>query len=341
VSLGWRGRVGGEVRMVTRQRPQSVAQRPACLPVVRVRPEPEPVAWAPSGVLLRLVAVIAALALLAAAAGLLWDGGEGATEFTAVTGETVELYGRGLYAHDSPFKAGANQGADVLTLVACIPLLLVAARWYARGSLRGHLLLLGTLVWFLYLYASLSLGTAYNALFLVYVLLFAASLYAVLRALVGVDAGDLERRLQPGVPRRALGTFMLVSGVVTAGIWLIDPVGAMLTGRRPLQLEHYTTLVTTALDIAAIVPAALAAGVLILRGVARGYAIAMGLLILEVLLLPMIVLQTIFQLRAGVDFTTAEIVGPIAGFSVLASVGIWMTVALLRNVSDETPVMRG
>ena len=35
----------------------------------------------------------------------------------------------------------------------------------------------------------------------------------------------------------------------------------------------------------------------------------------------------------GVSGTTAEIVGPVAGFVMLALVAIWMLVALLRNVA--------
>jgi len=39
---------------------------------------------------------------------------------------------------------------------------------YQRGSMGGQLLLTGTLGYFLYLYASMALGAAYNRLFVVY-----------------------------------------------------------------------------------------------------------------------------------------------------------------------------
>jgi hypothetical protein len=321
--------------MVTQSRAPSSGQRGLTIPSVRPRTAQSKARWIPSRMLLGLVAVLSGLSFAASSVGLLWGGGSGSSEFVAVTGETVELYGRGLYANDSLFKAGANQGADVLTLAFGIPLLLVAARLYLRGSLRGHLLLLGTSVWFLYYYASMSLGTAYNGLFLLYVGLFAASLYAVIFTFIELQARRLDDRVQPDMPRRALAIFMFASGLITTGIWLIDPLSALIGGASPAQLEHGATLVTTALDIAVIVPATFIAGVLILRHVAFGYAVAMSLLVLEILLLPMIALQTIFQLRAGVSFTTVEIVGPIGGFSVLAAIAIWMTVNLLRNIDEH------
>ena len=53
-----------------------------------------------------------------------------------------------------------------------------------------------------------------------------------------------------------------------------------------------------------------------------------------VLLLPTIALSTALQAAAGISFTTAQVVGPIAGFGVLGSVGAWLLVRLLRAVPD-------
>jgi hypothetical protein len=55
------------------------------------------------------------------------------------------------------------------------------------------------------------------------------------------------------------------------------------------------------------------------------------------MLAPLIATQTVSQLLAGVSFTTAEIVGPVTGFIVLALVAIWILTALLRNVSGPDP----
>jgi hypothetical protein len=52
-----------------------------------------------------------------------------------------------------------------------------------------------------------------------------------------------------------------------------------------------------------------------------------------VLVAATIIAGTVFQVRAGVDFTTGEIVGPIAGFLVLAAVGLWLLVRLLRQAA--------
>lgn len=79
------------------------------------------------------------------------------------------------------------------------------------------------------------------------------------------------------------------------------------------------------------------AGVLILRRNPLGYLIAFSLLVLETTLAPLIATQTVSQVLAGVSFTTGEIVGPMAGFVVLATVAIWVMVTILRNISDSAP----
>jgi len=129
-----------------------------------------------------LAALIALLALVAAGTGLFWLSGDGPLTVTTVRGETVELYGRGLYRDDSVFKGAGFRGTDAVTLVLAIPLLVITTLLYRRGSLGGGLLLTGTLGFFLYNYASLALGAAYNNLFLVYVALFGASLFAFVLA---------------------------------------------------------------------------------------------------------------------------------------------------------------
>jgi hypothetical protein len=199
------------------------------------------------------------------------------------------------------------------------------------------LLLTGTLVWFLYVYASLALGTAYNNLFLLYVALFSAALGAFVLAFGSIDLQALPAQVSSRLPRRGLAFFMVGSGVVTLGVWIEAPVSALIKRQPPSVIEHSTTLFTHALDLAVIVPAAILAGVLILRRAPLGYLMAFSLLILEVLLAPMIALQTAFQLQAGVTFTTAEIVGPIGGFVVIALIAIWFLVALLRTIGvDES-----
>lgn len=285
--------------------------------------------------LVALAGAVAVLAATTAAMGLLWTGSGPTYPFQTLRGETVEIFGRGLYAHDTIFQVGANWGVDLVALVLGIPLLVVAAHLYRRSSLRGHLLLIGSFGFFSYYGASYALGTvAYNQLFLVYTALFSVSLFGLILAFVGLEPGLLTP--DASMPRRVIGWFMIFSGVATAFIWLLDPVAAVVAGEAPSALGNQTTLFTHALDLGVIVPTAILSGVMILRGRLFGYAAAMSLLVLEVALLPMIATATYAQIHLGVSFTTAEILGPIGGFSVVALGAVGAIIAVLRHLPNQT-----
>jgi hypothetical protein len=287
----------------------------------------------PSTLVVWLAAAAGALGGCVAAAGLLWQGGAGPFAYTSVRGQTVELYGRGLYEFDTLFTGAANKGTDAVTLLVAIPVLVVAIVLYRRASHRGGLLLLGALPWFLYVGASYALGAvAYNELFLVYVALLSASLFAFVLTFRTMEAAT-PSWFSDRLPRRGPAAFMVASGLVTLGVWLMEPLGTLVTGSLPKYLGTYSTLFTHALDMAVIVPAALVAGVLILRRRPLGYLVAMSLLVLEAMLAPMMIAQTLSQVRAGISFTAGEVVGVLAGFGVLAVIAVWVAVAILRSVA--------
>jgi len=281
-----------------------------------------------------LAALVAVLSGMAAVVGLLATGGDTPMTVTSAHGEIVELYGSGLYDADTVFKGGGNRGSDLVTLALGVPLLVAAIAVYRRGSLRGALLIGGALSWPLYLYATMAVGTAYNELFLVYVAIFSASLFALVLTLVSIDGADLRARMESHGPRRRLAALMLGGGIVTAIVWLVPLIISGLTGKPPELLGHQTTMVTDALDLGVITPATLVAAYLLHRRRAQGYLVAFPLLVLMTFLLPVIVAQSVFQLRAGVSFTAAEIAGPIGGFVVLAALGVGLVVAVLRAAGE-------
>jgi len=132
---------------------------------------------------IRLSIVIAVLASLASATGLLWQGHGSSYPFETVRGEQVMVRGRGLYRYDSVSFAAQGVAQDAVTLIVAVPLLVAATIMAVRGRLAGHLLLSGVLGYFLYTYASYLFGVAYNQLFLLYAALVALSLFAFIGAL--------------------------------------------------------------------------------------------------------------------------------------------------------------
>lgn len=281
-------------------------------------------------------ALVGLLGLIVSITGVALAGDSDPKTVVTIHGESIQLYGNGVYEHDTLFQAANNQSTDLVMLLFGLPLLAGSLFRAAKGSDRGALVLVGILGFYLYVAAGYALGAmAYNEFFLLYVVFFSASLFAFVMTFAW-----LRHRLAVlgrGLPTRLPGIFMLASSLLTLTIWLMNPVASLLDGEVPGGLDIYSTLFTTALDIAVIVPAAAMAGVMVLRHDPVGYLIAFSLLVLEALLLPMIGVATVLQMRLGISFTPPELVGPIAGFAVLAAVAIWVMVSLLRRVEEPDP----
>ena len=108
--------------------------------------------------------LISVLALVAAGTGLFWQDAGSSFSFTTLRGETVQMYGQGLYRYDSLFTGAGYKGQDATTLFLGIPLLVLLTLLYRRGSPRAGLLLTGVLAYFVYVYVSMAFNAAYNNL---------------------------------------------------------------------------------------------------------------------------------------------------------------------------------
>jgi hypothetical protein len=284
-----------------------------------------------------LSSLIVILALVAAGVGLLWPNNGSAFSFTTLRGETAEIWGQGWYRYDSSLIALGFIAGDAVMLFLGIPLLVTSLVRYRRGSLKGGLLLVGTLAYFIYVYGSMTFGAAYNNLFLVYTILFSASLFAFVLAFTCIDLQVLLAHILPRLPRRSLVAYLAVTGVVLVGVWGgLSLLPALLQGKAPGELASYTTLVTHAIDLGIIAPLSILAGILVWQRVPLGYLLSFTILVLSWTIGTSVVVSGFLQLLAQV-LTPAQVLGFVIPFVILSLVGIWLTSAFLHNLSDPLP----
>ena len=175
--------------------------------------------------------------------------------------------------------------------------------------------------WWLYLALSLAFGAvAFNELFPVYVAMLPVCGVGLALALQKVD--------QAGAPR-FLAPFLFFSGIVTIGAWALLLWIEMATGQFPPH-TYYTVRTTYAIDLGLIAPGCFAASVAVWRGWAWWPVLALPLLGIEATLLPMMTLQTIMQLQAGVVFGP-EAAAPFLGFGLLSLASVWFLWRMARS----------
>lgn len=285
-------------------------------------------------ILNNLIPLITILALISTSFGLFTPRGGKIYSITTARGETVELWGQGLYRFDTPIGASGFLAGDIVTLALAIPVLLIAFRMYRRSSLKGGLLLCGTLAYFLYVYTSLGFGAAYNNFFLVYTIIFSASLYGLIMTLLSFDVQRLPDHFGKALPRKGIGLFLIISGIILALIWLVlSIIPALMANKAAPEARYYTTFTTGIIDIGLVAPALLLAGVLIRRGAPSGYLLASTLLIFTCILGANLTAGGIMQVVQGI-ITIGQAMVFTVPFVILSVIAVWYTVILFRNLSE-------
>ncbi|MFW6330349.1 MAG: hypothetical protein ACOC3J_01355 [Gemmatimonadota bacterium] len=177
---------------------------------------------------------------------------------------------------DNDLVAATWLGNDLVTLAVAVPLLALATRRSARGSIRWRLVLLGLLLYAFYGYAFYLFGAAFNALFLVYVAIMVTSGGGLLLGLGGLDVSAAASGFRDAVPARAVSAFMLAVGVLLGGFWVALSVAYLFTGAPPPMVEAtaHPTNVTGALDLSIVVTLGLLGGVWLWRRRPWGYVLA-------------------------------------------------------------------
>lgn len=285
----------------------------------------------------------ATLLLAAAAAGTGLFYAPAAAPHTVVNqyGDTVRLWGGGLYAHDSYFRAPIYRGTDAVMLLLACPLLLAALlRDAGRQSVRSRMQFVSVLAVFVYYAASLAFGAAYNFLHLVYAALFGASLFGLFSGLGGLSLDAVARAQRHNLPYRGIFVFLALTGLALYGAWLPDIVPALANGRPLALIETYTTEPTYILDMGLIAPLCLACIVLLKRRRPLGLVLLHLLLTVCLVMGVILPVQTLFQDRAGITLPLPVLLTRMGSFCALAVLAAWFRYRLLKSLTELRTVRR-
>jgi hypothetical protein len=283
-----------------------------------------------NNIVIRLALIIIPLAILAAGAGVFWQGTGEPFAFNTLRGETVMIRGHGLYRYDTVNSSSQEIGTDVVTLLIGIPLLGTGIVLSRKGSLRGKLLLTGALGYFLYTYGAMCFLTAFNPLFLVYVALFSLSLFGFIFSMSSLDVDEVAGHISSGFPRRAVASYFIIVAVFLLLAWLGLVASPSLRWTPPAGLESAITMVIQALDLGVIVPTSLITATLLLKQQAWGYALSTVLLLKILTMGAALIAMIIGQILAGIpiDLVISVI------FTLISLSGILLGIITLRNIRN-------
>lgn len=285
----------------------------------------------------RLLNILAFITLacccIVSGAGLFYSSAGHVYEFINQHGDAVMIYGTGMYKNDSYFKAPILRGTDCTMLFIACPLLALALLQNMRTTTpRTKLFLTSMLGCFLYYATSQAIGVQYNALHLLYILLFSASLFGTITGISVTKQAFNNIKLSNTFPYNGMYIFLILTGIALIVAWLPDIVNAMLHKRALYLIENYTTEITYVLDMGIIAPLCFAIIYLLRMRQPTGYILADAILTLCSIIGVMIPTQTAFQYYEGITIPLPALITKVAIFCLLAIFAVYLKTRLLKAI---------
>jgi hypothetical protein len=279
-----------------------------------------------------LSVLIILLAGTAASMGIFSTGGPGPYTIETVRGETVTVYGEGLYKHMSQDVAPQGIAQDYVTLFIGVPLLILSLVWARRGSLKGRFLLTGTLGYFLVTYLFYLVMGMYNLMFLVYATLLGTTFFAFAQTLLSFPLTKLEERFSESTPVTFVGGFLIFNSIAIGLMWLQIVVPPLLDGSIiPKQVEHYTTLIVQGLDLGLLLPLSFVSGLLLIKRTPFGYLLTPVYFIFLSIMMAALTAKIIAMGLLGQNILPAIVIIPLFGL-----IAISCSVLIFNHIQEPT-----
>ena len=224
-----------------------------------------------------------------------------------------------FYRLVNPALLPGTYGQDWISLAA-VPALVWATRSAMRHSLRGLIVWIGLLAYYLYAYALYAFGSQYTALYPLYLAVVGLSAFALVRVATSLDLDVFDRHLRGRLAARWTIALFVTIVVSLAPVWIVMMIAAIREGTPSL----FSTI--HVLDLAFVFPAMIVAAVGLWRRRPWSYVLAGPLLILSATMMGSLVVS---EAIAAVRFTPDPL--PLSlMFTMIALAAGWLARSYLR-----------
>lgn len=241
-----------------------------------------------------------------------------AYDFVNQYGHVVKIFGYGIYANDSYFKATISIGTDFCILFVLFPMFFSTYMQYRKkDDTLSEIKLISVYAVAFYYAASIAFGVTYNQIFLVYVLLFTCSLFGMFSHIKRVHV------TQNITITKGLQVFLIISGIALIVAWLPDIISAMLEGDTLSLIGVYTTEITYVLDMGIISPMCFVCLYLLKKKDSLGVVLLAVLLKACIIVGIMVIPQTICQMLSGVELPLPALITKVLSFVALGGFALY------------------
>lgn len=196
---------------------------------------------------------------------------------SAAIASVAGLFIKNFYT-DNEFVQTAWYGNDWVTLLVVVPSLLILLLFSNKNTVRIQLIWMGLLGYLVYNYAFYLFGSAYNAGFIFYIIIFSSSLFAIILGLSSIHTFEIS--INSKILRWISGYLFLIS-IMLCLVEVPPIISHILSGKIPdiVVKTNHPTSVVYALDLTLVVPLMILAAILLWKNKAWGYILSAIMLI--------------------------------------------------------------
>ena len=174
-----------------------------------------------------IIILIIFFAIITSGLGLFYTENGQPFSFINQYGDTVKIYGDGIYKNDAYFMAPIFRGTDCTILFLVIPLTIIALILdIKKNILKTKLFLTALVALFTYYSISISFGVIYNVLHLVYIALFSCSFFTLI---IGFNLlNNYKINISSKILTNGLKIYLVFCGLSLFIAWLPDIVTSII-----------------------------------------------------------------------------------------------------------------
>lgn len=248
-------------------------------------------------------------------------------------GHQVELFGSGIYARDSYFRAPIFIGTDFTMLFLVVPLFLIGIVYdYKKNNIKSKIFISSLIAVVLYYSASISFGVIYNSFHLLYITLFGLSLFTLLYKIRAVEKYIEKNSISNNINIKGINIFLILSGISLFIAWLPDIIPTIINSETLPLIEVYTTEITYVIDMGIISPLMFICLFLLKKGKSLGTILLDNLLTLCIIMGVILPIQTVFQLLAGIFIPLPVLIIKVGIFILLAIFALYFKIRLIKQL---------
>lgn len=271
--------------------------------------------------------------ITAAIIGIFVSSGGERFEARNIYGNTVELYGDGIYAFNSVLAVANRLGADITGIIVSIVLMTTAL--LRRRTLWIRVVQTSAIIYSTYHLACLVFGISMNSLYFLYVACFGISIYSSITSiknlLVCIEVPIVLKN------KRLTGTgiFLISIGIVTAILWCSTIIPALVNNQYGVLLGIQTTEVAYGIDLSITCPTFIICGIWLLKKKEIGYKIAPLLLSVMVGIAILVINQRAYCEKLGIYIPVGALIGFIISFIVMGVISLFLVIKLVMGLKEN------